>query len=93
MGRTESMLELVATDEAEHLRLSVLVCADDREARIGVACGVKPCELVAQGAHCVRMSDVDDFNSTIHLQRNKHHLVRHTRARRKEQKRSSVRHR
>ena len=69
MGRTESMLELVDTDEAEHLCLSVLVFADDREARVGVACRLKSCELVAQGAHCVRMSDVDDFNSTIHLQR------------------------
>lgn len=73
--RTESMLELVATDKAEHLHVSALVCADDREARIGVACRVKSCELVAQGAHCVRMSDIDDFDFTIHLWNNKNLLV------------------
>jgi hypothetical protein len=32
------------------------------------------------------MGDVDDFNITIHLQRNKNLLVRHTCAREKEQK-------
>lgn len=65
------MFKLVATDKTEHLRPSVLVCADDREAGIGVACRVNSCELVTQGAHCVRMGDVDDFNITIHLRREK----------------------
>ena len=60
--RTESMLELVSADEAEQLRLPVLVRAEDREPRIDVASRDEPGELVAQGAHRIPMTDVDDLD-------------------------------
>jgi hypothetical protein len=87
------MFELVATDKTEHLRPSVLVCADDREAGIGVACRVNSCELVAQGAHRVQMGDVDDFDITIHLRREKKSFGQEYLCERKGTEGSGVRHR
>ena len=72
------MLELIDADKTEHLCFSVLVCAEDREARVRVASSDNVGELVAQGAHRVQMSDVNDLDFAIHLQRqNKNDLVRH----------------
>jgi hypothetical protein len=65
------MFELVAADVAEQLQPPVLVCAEDREPRIGVACSDESGELVAQGAHRIPMTKVDDLDLAVHLRRQK----------------------
>lgn len=66
--RTERMLELIPTNKTEHPRFAIRgVRFKDWEPRIRVASPDEFSKLVTQGAHRVRVSDVDHFNIAIGL--------------------------
>ena len=65
--RTECMLELIPANKTEHPRFAIHVCVEDREPRIRVASPDESGELIAQGAHRVRVPNVDHLYVAISL--------------------------
>jgi hypothetical protein len=62
------MLELIPTNKTEHPRFAIHgVCFKDWQPRVRVASPDESGKLVAQGAHRVRVSDVNHLNIAIGL--------------------------
>jgi hypothetical protein len=63
------MLKLIPSNKTEHPRFAIHVRVEDWEPCIHVAGPDKSGELVAQGAHCVRVPNVDHVHLAIRLRR------------------------
>jgi len=61
------MLELIRANKTKHPRFAIRVCAKNWEPRIRVPGPDESGELVAQGAHRVRVPDVDHLYAAISL--------------------------